>query len=170
MDKSCAYIEDVTGVSKQRRDALFNWLATQGESVKIEAVKLQGDLVNQYRSKLYNIKYRQEFFYAMLLLAIIKMHWTETAQQQKKSLSDNDAAMITELRISRLKAAKKTKSSPKKDLIRVRYYEEIAALKSQGLSWREIAEYIRLHHKKSFTFGYLRNCFVELTAEKEGLL
>lgn len=169
MDKSCAYIDDMTGITKQRRAALFNWLATQGEAIKVEALKLQGDLSNQNRDR-YSKEYRSEFYYSMLILAIIKMHWTETAQQQKKSLSDNDAAMITELRIGRLKAAKKTKSSPKKDLIRVRYYEEIAALKSQGLSWRQIAEYIRLHHKKKFTFGYLRNCFVELSAEKGGRL
>lgn len=169
MDKSCAYIDDLTGITKQRRDALFSWLASQGESVKVEAIKLQGDLSNQYRDR-YSKEYRSEFYYSMLIHAILKMHWTETAQQQKKSLSDNDAAKITELRIGRLKAARKTKSAPKKDLIRVRYYEEIAALKSQGLSWREIAEYIRLHHKMSFTFGYIRNCFIELSAEKEGRL
>ncbi|ACD97392.1 hypothetical protein [Trichlorobacter lovleyi] len=161
------YIDNLSGITRQKRQSLFDWFSTQGETIKIEAIRLQGDLANQHRDR-YDKQYRHEFYYAMLILALNKMHWTETAHTQKKSLNDKESIQITQLRIERLKAQKRVKSAPKKELIRIRFYEEIAALKSQGLSWRQIADYIRIHHKKNFTFGYLRNCFIELTAEKGG--
>lgn len=167
MSDTSKYIDTLTGVTRQKRQALFDWFSTQGEATKIEAIRLQGDIANQYRDR-YDKQYRHEYYFSMLILALTKMHWTETAHAQKKVLTDKESAQITQLRINRLKAQKKSKSAPKKELIRIRFYEEIAALKSQGLSWREIASYIRIHHKKNFTFGYLRNCFIELTAEKGG--
>jgi hypothetical protein len=168
MDYNKIYIDDLTKVNHKHRQFLFDWLAQQGEATKIDASKLQSDLVNQYYSQ-YEKEYRSEFFYSMLILALIKMHWSETALSRKNILSDGESRDVTKLRIDRLKALKKTKGSPKKELIRIRFFEEIAALKSQGLSWRQIADYIHLHHKKRFTFGYLRTCFIELTAEIDGI-
>jgi len=167
MDSTNSYIDSLTRINKQKRQMLFNWIASQGEAIKIEAITLQSDLANQHRDR-YDKQHRNEYYYAMLILALNKMHWTETAFAQKTALSDSDAMLVSKLRVHRLKANQKSKSAPKKELIRLRFFEEILTLKSEGLSWRQIAKYLHLHHKKSFTHGYLRNCYIEILAEKGG--
>lgn len=168
MNYDISYIDSLTRSKAAQRAMVFRWFAGQGEAVKIEATKLQGDLAQQNRSH-YDPQYRTEFYFSMLVLALVKMHWIETAQSQKIQLTAEDARQLSDIRISRIKSQRKPRTSPKKDLIRVRFYEEIKTLKNDGLSWRQISEYIRLHHKKTFTFGYIRDCFNELTCERDGV-
>ena len=168
MNYDMNYIASLSRTTPAQRTMLFRWLAGQGEAVKIEATKLQGELAQQKRPQ-YDAQHRAEFYYSMLVLALVKMHWIETAQAQKVQLSDDEARKITDIRISRIKSQRNARPSPKKDLIRVRFYEEIKTLKNEGLSWRQIADYIRIHHKKTFTFGYIRDCFNDLTNEREGV-
>lgn len=168
MNFNSNYIDTLSGTKPAQRTMLFRWLAGQGEAIRIEASRLQGDFASQNRPQ-YDAQYRSEFYYAMLVLALVNMHWVETSQSQKVALTNDETRKITDIRISRIKSQRKHRMSPKKDLIRVRFYEEIKTLKNEGLSWRQIADYIRLHHKKTFTFGYIRDCFIELTSEREGV-
>lgn len=168
MNYNTQYIDTLSKTKSAQRTMLFRWLTGQSESVKIEAVKLQGDFASKHRSQ-YNSQYRAEYYYSMFVLALVNMHWIETAQSQKVALESDQARKISEIRISRIRSQRKQRTSPKKDLIRVRFYEEIKTLKNEGLSWRQIADYIRLHHKKTFTFGYLRDCYNELTIEREDI-
>lgn len=158
-------IDRLTGTTSPERQTLMNWFARQGEQTRLEAFKLQSDLALQRRSE-YRKEYRPEFYYAMLILAVNKMKWTENAQRQKQALTPEETRQITELRITRIKAKRKVKSAPQKELIRTRFYEEIKQLRSQELSWREIEDYIAAHHKKKFSHGYLQQCFKQLTTEQ----
>ena len=159
-------VDNLSKTTAARRDELFRWLAKQGEATRIELVKLQGDLAAQHRPQ-YDKARRTDFFYSMQVLALAKMHWAETAQAQKTTLSTTEAAELTARRTARIKAITKRKASPKKELIRVRFFEEIKRLKAESLSWRQIALYIKTYHKISFAFGYLRNTFEVLEKEKK---
>jgi hypothetical protein len=109
-----------------------------------------------------------EFTYAMLCLALSKMVWAETAQRRKGGkLSEKEFEKLQEIRIDRVKAKKRKKSSPKKELIRVRFYQLIQSLRVKDLSWREISDYIASHHKVRLAHSYLRETFIELTTERE---
>ena len=59
------------------------------------------------------------------------------------------------LRVETAKSAKKTRLSPTASLIENQFMPLIVDLRGEGLSWRQIAEYIRTHHHKKFAHGYL---------------
>jgi hypothetical protein len=161
------YVYSLTGLSEPNRKRLINYYARLPEQTRIEAHKLQTDLLRQSRDKYDNAR-QQEFTYAMLLLALAKMKSLESGQATKKALTDEEAGKITELRIQRVLTAKnKGRESKQKHLIEIRFYEEIKNLKEKGLSWREIAEYIKKYHKKKISHGYLQQCYHQIKREKQ---
>jgi hypothetical protein len=142
-------------------------LAAQGEGTKIEAVKLQTDLIRQYRMEHRNQLMSAEFAYAMHALALVKMVWMEAANERKGAdLSDAEFAKVRAIRIDRIKSKKRKKASPKKELIRIRFFVLIKKLREEGLSWREVANYLALRHKTKLNHSYIRESFIELSAEK----
>lgn len=160
-------IDNLTGTTAAQRATNFRWLALQGEQTKIEAAKLQTDLIRQHRRQGQGQTMTPEFVYAMHALSLVKMVWMETAQQRKGAkLSEEEFTKMQEIRIDRIKAKKRKKGSPKKELVRIRFYELIEKLRKEGLSWREISDYIATHHKTTLTHSYIRECFIELSASK----
>ena len=131
-------------------------------------MKLQGDFVKQLRTK-QKAGAKSEFFCAVLVLAIKKMRWLEQAPSQKIALTSDEAQKLRAMRVARIKTRHKGKEAPQKALIRVRYYEEIKQLRYDGLSWRDVSEYIQKHHKKTISWTYLQRVYATLTAEKGSL-
>ncbi len=167
MDYDIKTIDELSGTTAAQRAANFRWLSLQGEQTKIEAAKLQTDLIRQQRKQGQGQTMTPEFVYAMHALALVKMVWMETAQQRKGAkLSEEEFAKMQEIRIDRIKSKKKKKGSPKKEIIRIRFFELIRKLREEGLSWREISDYIATHHKMTLTHSYIRESFIELSAEK----
>jgi hypothetical protein len=167
MNYNIKYIDELSSTTASQRSKNNRWLAQQGEQTRIEAVKLQTDLVRQHRKQQQGQTVTPEYLYAMHALAVAKMIWAETAQQRKGSkLSDEEFEKMQEIRIDRIKSKKRKKASPKKELIRVRFLELIKKLREKNLSWREISEYIATHHKTKLTHSYIRESFLELTATK----
>lgn len=168
MDYNIKTIDELSGTTQTQRAANFRWLSQQGEQTKIEAAKLQTDLIRQHRRQNMGQTMTPEFVYAMHALALVKMVWMETAQQRKGAkLSDEEFAKMQEIRIDRIKSKKRKKASPKKNLIRVRFFELIRKLREEGLSWREISDYLATHHKTKLTHSYIRESFIELTEERQ---
>lgn len=160
-------VDRLSKTTETQRAANFRWLALQGEQTKIEAAKLQTDLIRQHRRQGIGQTMTSEFTYAMLCLALVKMVWLETAQKRKGSkLSDEEFQKVQEIRIERIRGKKRKKSSPKKEVIRVRFFDLIRKLRDEGLSWRDISDYIATHHKTRLTHSYIRESFIELSAEK----
>ena len=159
------YLDELTESSPADRASLIRWIAKQGEATHVELMKLQGDLVKQSRDK-QAVGKKSEFFFAMLILAAKKMRWLEQAPSQKISLTNDENKKLREMRIARIKTSQKRKEAPQKALIRVRYYEEIKKLREGGLSWRQIQEYIKTHHKKNISWTYLQRVYADLTAER----
>jgi len=169
MNYDIAIIDRLSGTTEGQRATNFRWLAQQGEQTKVEAIKLQTDLIRQQRQQQGGHTMSPEFGYAMHALAVQKMVWLETAQKRKGGrLSEEEFAKVQEIRIDRILAKKRrNKSSPKKDIIRVRFYHLIVKLREKELSWREIADYLGTHHKIKLAHSYLRESFNELTAERQ---
>lgn len=168
MDYDIKVVDRLSGTTEAQRASNFRWLAQQGEQTKIEALKLQTDLIRQHRRKGDGQQVTPELTYSMLCLALVKMIWLETAQSRKGAkLSAAEFERVQGVRIDRILSRKRKKSSPKKEIIRVRFYQLIKSLREKGLSWREISDFLRIHHKTRLTFSYIRECFLELTEEKE---
>ncbi len=161
-------VDQLSKTTAARRDELFRWLARQGEATRLEAFCLKDDLAQQNQG-LYHKDHRVEYHYAMFVCALVKMVWIETAQAEKKAVTDEEAKTLTARRIARIKAQHKRKSSPKREVIRVRFYEEIRTLRAEGLSWLQITNYIKTFHKEKFALTYLKKVFEQLEQEKMGI-
>jgi hypothetical protein len=109
-----------------------------------------------------------EFTFAMHALALSKMIWLETAQTRKGvPLSDDEFQKIQEIRVQRIKGKKRKKASPKLDIIRIRFFHEIQALREKELSWRQISDYLKTHHKIRFAHSFISTSFKKLSKERE---
>jgi len=161
-------VDRLSKTTAARRDELFRWLAQQSETIRIEAFQLKDNLAQQNQAQ-YHKAHRVEYHYAMFVCALVKMVWLETAQTGKKALTDEEAKTLTERRIGRIKAQHKRKNSPKREVIRVRFYEEIRTLRAEGLSWLEITNYIKMFHKEKFSLTYLKKVFEQLEQERMGI-
>ena len=153
--------------SANERAAVMKWLAGQGEAVQIEAFKLQTDLLRQRRQL--GEKVSPELAYSLLVLASRKMRFEEDAMHMKKRLGTDEAGKIQQRRLERFKAYKKGKESPKRELIRTRYYHLVRKLRAEeGLGWRNCATYLKKFHNFEVTFSYLKATMLELEKLRDG--
>lgn len=170
MNYDIKVIDTMSETTSSQRAANLRWLALQGEQTVIEAIKMQTDLIRQYRIEHRGQAMSPEFAYAMLSRALLKMTWLETAQTRKgDELSDAEFAQVQRVRIERIRGKKRAKASPKKELIRIRFFPLIETLRKEGLSWRGISDYLHTHHKTRLAYNYIRESFKEIQAENEKL-
>jgi len=143
------------------------------EADRIKAHKLQEDLIRQNR-KLWKGKSNADFYYSMLILALWKMQSTREILSKKTALTIEEAEKrAEELRKRRvatfiaIKKDRKKKASPKASSIDSQRYHLVARLRSDGLSWRDTAEYLDKHHKIKISHSYLRDVYIRENKDRE---
>jgi hypothetical protein len=155
------YIKEITGICADEAESLTKYFAKLPIKIRIETFKLQTDYVRQNRDKL-NKEFAAEYYYAMHLLALRSMKRIESGSALKQELTQFEAAKIHKIRVERIKAGRGKKESKKAMLIKDKYLEEIKKLYLEdGLSWREISEYLAKHHKIKISHGYIQQKFTE---------
>ena len=172
MNYDVAEVDRLSETTQEQRDKNLRWLLKQGELTRIEATTLQTDLIRQHRQRSREQGVIQtntpEFIYAMFSLALSKMVWLQTAHQHKGTkLQDEDFTKVQEIRMDRIKAKRRKKTSLKKEVIRVRFYSLIQRLRDKGQTWREIADYISTYEQVKLAHSYIRQIFMELSAERK---
>ncbi len=166
MDKK--KVDSLSKTTSEKRDELFSWFTSQGDVIRIAAVQEQGELAFRHKDE-YQKAYRAEFYYAMLVRAVAKLRWIESSHAQKAALADEEAHELTARRRERFKnkaAARRHKPSPKKEVIRVRFFEEIKQLRGEGFSWRQITEFLKEYRKAVFGWSYLKTTYEALEKER----
>ncbi|PLX66689.1 MAG: hypothetical protein C0602_11530 [Denitrovibrio sp.] len=160
-DYNLAYIKEITGITESEAESLSKYYAKLPIKVRIESYKLQTDYARQNKP-LFNKEYASEFYFAMHLLALKAMKRIETAQATKDSLTLEEAGKLHQIRLERIKAGRGKKDSRKAKLVKEKYFEEIKKMYMEdGLSWREISEYIDKYHKTKISHGYIQQKFNE---------
>lgn len=161
-DYNFAYLERLAGLTAMQRQTLMRYYAKLPEQVRIEAHKLQTDLIRQRRQE-QRKDAMPEYCYAMLILALRQMQWIEQSHHLKASLTLEQAKKITEIRLARARAMKKKKDSPLRYLIEVRLFEEIQRLREvEGMSWREVCDYLAKYHRRRISHTYLQRVFTDV--------
>jgi hypothetical protein len=84
--------------------------------------------------------------YAALLAGISRV---------RKSLEDCKSPKAFATRVDQAKARRKAKQSPVAEMLENKLLPLIRQLRHEGLSWRQIAGYIKQHHHKSITHTYI---------------
>ena len=162
-------IDSLSKTTAEKRETLFQWFADQGDVIRVAVVQEQGEFASRHKDE-YQKAYRAEFYYAMLVRAVAKVRWIESAHAQKATLTDEEAGELTARRRARIKdktSARRHKPSPKKEIIRIRYFEEIKQLRSEGFSWRQVALFLKEYRKESFGWTYLKTTYQALEKERE---
>lgn len=155
------YIQELTGIGTAEADSLVKYYAKLPENVRIESFKLQTDLSRQNKDK-FDKDHASEYYYGMHLLALRAMKRIETAQATKDSLTEEEALKLNKIRIERIKAGRGKKDSKKARLIKETLFHEIKNMYyNEGLSWREISDFIAKYHKTRISHGYLQQKFNE---------
>ena len=161
-------VDILSKTTVDRRDGLFRWLAAQGDVVRVAVVLEQGEFAARNKD-VYQKAFRAEFYYAMLVRAVAKLHWLESSQAQKAALTEDEAQQLSARRRARIKynaGLPRYKPSPKKELIRVRFFEEIKQLREDGFSWPNVAKFLKEYRKASFGHTYLKAIYEALEKER----
>jgi len=153
----------LTGFSAKRRQELSRYYSDLPDKVRIEAHKIQADLIQQNWDKKAKDK-DFEFVYAFFLIVLDMMERAETGQSRKTTLTDEELKKIAKIRRERIKADHHKKGAPTKQIIEVRFFELIKKLQGERLSWRDISKYISRFHKKKISHTYLKQCYEEISA------
>ena len=161
-------VDSLSKTTAEEREILFQWFTDQGDVVRVAVVREQGEFASRHKGE-YQKAYRSEFYYAMLVRAVAKLRWIESAHAQKAALADEEAGELTARRRARIKdktSTRRHKPSPKKEIIRIRFFEEIKQLRSEGFSWRQIAAFLQEYRKESFGWTYLKTTYQTLEKER----
>ena len=159
------YIRRLTGISSSEEDKLIRFFYRLGPRARVEAFKLELDLYRKHFHKRERDKI-PEFTYAMFLLALKAMHKIELQLKIKKALSLEEAEKITKLRIERIKAQKRARKSKKREYIE-QNLALIKQLRDAGLSWRDIAAYIKKYHRVKIAPSYIHMIYKEIIGSEE---
>ena len=76
-----------------------------------------------------------------------------------KSLEDCKSPKAFASRVDQAKARRKARQSPVAEMLEKQFLPLIHQLKREGLSWRQIAGYIKQHHHKSITHTYISKIY-----------
>ena len=161
-DYDLELIKALTNTTAEIRGRLAKYWSRQAEQVQIEAFKLAFDLIRQ--SGIDSKDKLPEVFFCCFIQALSKMHHYETGRALRKKTDGSDFVelkKISMIRIERLKASKKAKSSPKTTKLLLQYGELVKKLRSTGFGWRKIAGYLRQYHRLNVSHQTLYKAFGE---------
>lgn len=160
----------LTGFSAETRNRLARYYARMPDPVRIEAHRMQTDLVRQARAD--RVAGREpEFYFAQFLIALHKMQSMEAGsglrRKTEQRLTDEELARITVIRSHRVQAEHKKKPSTTKDRIEHDFYIMVSRFRDNEVSWRDIAIYLGRYHRFRISHNYLKKCFEQITADRK---
>lgn len=165
-DFDLKYCRLIAPFSPERKAELLNFFNDQNELVQLEAFFLMQQNVKRLDAK-HEKRKTTELHFACFLIALDAMKGLEEIKRRKGTMMDSrKAKQQYSLRVARVKG-KKQKSAERKRLIEVRYYFEIKKLRDDGLSWRQVADYLNRYYDAEISFTYLREAFIKIQQVRE---
>lgn len=157
-------LNDLTKTKTDERDQLLRWYAAkQNDAERYDAHKLQLDLLRQKSDGLAACNDAVQRSYAALVIALRKRKHAQTQARRKEHMTAAQQEQLRKMRLDAVTGAPRKKGEGKvRKLIRLRWYHEIENLLGEGLSWRQISDYIAKNHKRRVSHTYLSKVFKEL--------
>lgn len=152
-----------TKMREKEKKELLKFFSRMNEQQRFEIASLKISIFRTTKEDFIEIGCnREEHDNASLIMAISKMLSDIKALERKGSL---DKATLQRIEKFKKACAKKNsiRNSPTTDFVRRNLIIEISRLREEGLSWREIAEYVRVNHKKRVSHTLLRETYLAET-------
>jgi len=163
------YIEALTGYPERVRTQLVRYYSKLPEPMRLSVHRRQTELIRANRDRS-NLQMLSGYNYAMFLLAIADWREAERTLKTGSGVNAERAALVHALRVQRIKAKKIPGPVRKslKDLIQDDYYITISNLRvKDGLSWRDVAEYLRVYEGLQVDYSHLCHCFMEVSRTRK---
>ncbi|HPL67701.1 MAG TPA: hypothetical protein PLG94_14310 [Smithellaceae bacterium] len=162
-------IDKLTSADQDRRRLLAHFYAILPEPDRVEAHRLAGELVCADRGK---VKLDEYYFYSALLRALNQMYaLRHELMHRKASITDEQAAEVATKRLSSFRSAKADATAKKRrkkaQLVSIRFLSLIKKLRSEGLSWRDCADYLQKYHQKKISHQYLKEIYEKNVTKEE---
>jgi len=77
----------------------------------------------------------------------------------EKSVSETKTPKDFAVRVEQAKLRRKARSAPAADNIEKQFLPLISSLRHEGLSWRDIAAYLKQHHRKVWSHSYIHTIY-----------
>lgn len=139
------------------------YFAKLPEEYRLMVIGTQTELARIHRKEMAK-DHMADYYYDMLLRAIWKFYRSEHAISRKMSVSQDEIAKISEIKIAKAKCKRTRRNVIRDKFIRANLYDVIKRLHVQeGLGWRKISDYLALHHKTRVSFSYIRQLYNELS-------
>ncbi len=151
-------IRKISGFTPVEQDELFRWFAMLPISLRVVTLRLQGELSRSWRKSSQQGR-KVESDYACLLMAAWRLRCLEEGRCRRSV--PGGPALVRKIQVARVRD-RRPKPSPRKELILGKYRELIFDLRRNGMSWRQIASYLRKYHRQTFSHGYLRQTVLAL--------
>ena len=146
-------------------DRAFRYLAKQPAPIRQRIIEEQTRLLRQHRSQ--KGKLTSADLERALAAAALRFNEEERRLTRKSDMTTDEAAKLRDIRIIRAKAQKKEKQAGKRALVEHRYFDLIGHLRSEGLSWRQISNYLRSNHRQKISHSYIQKTWLELQNKNE---
>lgn len=134
-------------LTEKKKQKILAWFARQPQEIQLDIFKMQRDLFFLLKNR-ESQKPPHELTMESFVQAVYEAWKTENFAHMKET--DHDIEKIKQKIITRIKRhkvrAKKKKKGTKQDLIE-KYTKEILLMKDEGLSLRQMAEYLEKYHK-----------------------
>lgn len=157
-----------TRLAEDERNALVHYYNQLNETERLDAHKLQVDLLRQQRETLKGLGLDLPAMnYATLLIALAKRKELARRMSRKDAEAVKHAEQIAAMRLQSVQGARRKRKAKILSQVRVRFYSIIEDLRKRGVSWRDIAEYLRRYHRRKISHTYLQKAYSLIRAEKE---
>ena len=143
-----------------------NWMANQGEEIKLEIFAKHGELIRQRRVPGESIT--PEFSYSMFLLASKLVRINEESLAHKRELSILQTEDLARKRAEGFLKPKRKKGSKKLSQIRKQFFAMIKVLKeTHNYSWSEVVAYLQNYHQFIVSRAYIQQAYRQLQKEAD---
>lgn len=163
-------IAKITGIAEAEKDELLRWYARLNDTERTEIHNQKIAIFRQRRNELLAQLALGSADYAALILALKQRRLLLTAAERREPLTADQAAAVSKMRIAAVKTPRRRKEGEVTKLVRLRWFHEIARLRAEGLSWRQLADYFARHHKRRVSHTRLKECYEHEQAVRSGLV
>jgi hypothetical protein len=139
--------------------ALIRYYEKLSIAMQVEVHRVQTDILRT-RSNERQPGKQAEFTFVCFLHAIDQIRRLERAADARLAVDPTNAERTSALRSARIKE-RKEKAAPVRKTIATKYLLLIGQLREQGLSWRQISNYIKKYHRQTYSHSYLSRVYEE---------
>jgi len=153
-------LRSLTGLAGPARDQAIAYYRGLPEPERIKIHKDQSAAFIRLRQENRNVP-RSVLSYAAQVAAAMKHRALMESISRKKALDADQLEAIAEARINTIRGRRSAREGSNTRFLRL-YLHLVDRLRNEGLSWREISNYIAKYHKKKISHTHIRNVCLQL--------